>query len=83
MSFKDKIEKLFEDWQDDDVKDPMPLRQYYKTLHSKDDLMGLRVINQNGEYVYIKSVEDGIWAGKNKDDEFGHHYSIDDLSIDK
>jgi hypothetical protein len=58
------------------------LSKYYKTLPSKQDLVGLRVYDENNdEFVYIKSVEDGIFAGKNANDEYGHYYDMSVLSI--
>jgi hypothetical protein len=58
------------------------LSKYYKTLPSKQDLVGLRAYDENNdEFVYIKSVEDGIFAGKNANDEYGHYYDMSVLSI--
>jgi hypothetical protein len=60
------------------------LSKHYKTLAKKDDLVGLKVYDENNdEYVYIKSVDGGIWAGKNKNDELGHYYDMSDLMVKK
>jgi hypothetical protein len=60
------------------------LSDYYKTLPDKNLLVGLKVYDEvNEEYIYIKSVEDGIFAGKNKNDDYGHYYSMPYLLVDK
>jgi hypothetical protein len=60
------------------------LSKYYKTLAKKDDLIGSRVYDKNNdEFVYIKNVDSGIFAGKNKNDDLGHNYSMSDLMIEK
>ena len=61
----------------------IPLSQHYRTLADKKELIGLKVYDENNdEYIYIKDVENGIWAGKNKNDELGHYYDMSDLMID-
>jgi hypothetical protein len=51
------------------------LSDYYKTLPDKNLLVGLRVYDEiNEEYIYIKSVEDGLFAGEKKNDDFGFYY---------
>lgn len=58
------------------------LSKHYKTLGKKDDLVGLKVYDKsNDEFVYIKNVDSGIFAGKNKNDELGHNYTMSDLMV--
>jgi hypothetical protein len=60
------------------------LNKHYKSLGKKDDLVGLKVYDKNNdEFVYIKNVDSGIFAGKNKNDDLGHNYSMSDLMIEK
>jgi hypothetical protein len=60
------------------------LNKHYKTLGKKDDLVGLKVYDKNNdEFVYIKNVDSGIFAGKNKKDDLGHNYSMSDLMVEK
>jgi len=60
------------------------LSKYYKTLAKKDDLIGSRVYDKNNdEFVYIKNVDSGIFAGKNKNDDLGHNYTMSDLMIEE
>jgi len=60
------------------------LSKYYKTLPKKELLVGLKVFDKNNEeFVYIKDVESGIFAGKNKNDELGHYYRMYDLMIEE
>ncbi len=62
----------------------IPLREYYLTLPKKELLIGERVYHENNEqWVYIKSVDEGLWCGRNRDDDFGHFYNMDDLQIKK
>jgi hypothetical protein len=59
------------------------LSKYYKTLPNKELLVGLKVYDKiNDEYIYIKDVDSGIWASKNKNDELGHYYKMSDLMIE-
>jgi hypothetical protein len=60
------------------------LSKHYKTLPKKELLVGLKVYDKNNdEFVYIKDVDGGIWAGKNKNDESGHYYNMSDLMIEE
>lgn len=60
------------------------LSDYYRTLPDIELLVGLRVYDEiNEEYIYIKSVEGGIWAGKNKNDDEGLIYSMRYLLVNK
>lgn len=60
------------------------LSKYYKRLADKSQLIGLKVYDTINEcYVYIKDVESGLWCGTNKNDEFGHFYSMDRLMIEE
>ncbi len=59
------------------------LSQYIKTLPNHEFIIGLKVFHKNNEeYLYIKDTEGGIFAGKNKADDFGRYYSISSLKID-
>jgi hypothetical protein len=60
------------------------LSDYYKTLPDKELLVGLKVYDEvNEEYIYIKSMEGGIFAGKNKNDDYGFYYTMPYLLVDK
>jgi len=60
------------------------LSKYYKTLPNKELLVGLKVYDKiNDEYIYIKDVDSGIWASKNKNDELGHYYKMSNLMIEE
>ena len=60
------------------------LNEHYKSLGKKEDLVGLKVYDKNNEeFIYIKDVDSGIFAGKNKNDELGHNYRMSDLMVDK
>ena len=62
----------------------MQLSDYYKTLPDKELLVGLKVYDEvNEEYIYIKSMEGGIFAGKNKNDDYGFYYTMPYLLVDK
>ena len=62
----------------------MKLSDYYKTLPFKELLVGLKVYDEvNEEYIYIKSMEGGIFAGKNKNDDYGFYYTMPYLLVDK
>ena len=62
----------------------MKLSDYYKTLPDKELLVGLKVYDEvNEEYIYIKSMEGGIFAGKNKNDDYGFYYTMPYLLVDK
>lgn len=64
----------------------IPLSKHYQTLPSRDALVGvgLRVFHKfNEEYLYILSVEGGLWCGKKKDGDFGNFYAMSDLLIDE
>jgi hypothetical protein len=64
------------------MKNLIELKSYYLTLPKKDLLIGLKVYDTNNdEFVYIKDVENGIFAGKNSADEFGRYYNMNDLLI--
>lgn len=66
-------------------------KYFYNNALKHDDLIGLRVFHANsGDYVYIKEIDGMIsnatfprtlWAGKNKDDEFGHSVDTEDLFL--
>lgn len=58
-----------------------PLTQYYKTLPSLDSLVGLRVENEDGERLYIVSVEDGIFCSDRVDGDTGHYYRMRELDV--
>jgi hypothetical protein len=61
----------------------IPLSQYYKTLPKKEALLGLKVWDDNNEeWIFIKSVEDGLFCGCNEYDDYGHYYNISDLKIE-
>jgi len=61
----------------------IPLVKYYQSLIKKEDLIGVKVYDTiNNEYVYVKSVDDGLFCGDNKNDKFGHYYKMRDLKID-
>jgi len=59
------------------------LSKFYKTLPKKELLIGLKVYDKyNDEYIYIKDVESGIWAGTNLDNKQGNYYNIGSLLIE-
>jgi len=58
-----------------------PLTQYYQTLPSIDSLIGLRVENEDGELLYIVSVEDGIFCSDRVDSDTGHYYRMRELNV--
>lgn len=58
------------------------LSQFYKTCGSRDELVGLTVIDTiNNETLYIKSSNDGLWCGKNKNDDRGRFYDMSRLVV--
>jgi hypothetical protein len=65
------------------MKNLIELKSYYLTLPKKDLLIGLKVYDKaNDEFIYIKDVENGIFAGKNNADDFGHYYNIKNLLVE-
>ena len=59
------------------------LSEYAQTLPSRDLLVGLRVYDTiNEEYVYIQSVDDGIFCSNKEQYSFGNFYSMRDLAIE-
>ena len=59
------------------------LSKFYKTLPNKELLVGLKVYDKNNdEYIYIKDVESGIWAGNSLNNEQGNYYNISSLLIE-
>jgi hypothetical protein len=65
------------------MKNLIELKIYYLTLPKKDLLIGLKVYDKaNDEFIYIKDVENGIFAGKNNADDFGHYYNIKNLLVE-
>ena len=62
----------------------VPLVTVYKTMASKDELVGLKCLDVNNEEtVYIKAViGGGIWAGTDKDSEQdnGYYYNMRELN---
>lgn len=60
------------------------LSDYFRTLPDKELLVGLRVYDEiNEEYIYIKSVEGGIFAGKSRKNDDGLIYSMKYLLVNK
>jgi hypothetical protein len=59
------------------------LKSHYLTLPKKDLLIGLKVYDKaNDEFIYIKDVENGIFAGINNADDFGHYYNMTNLLVE-
>lgn len=58
------------------------LYQFYKTCGSRDDLVGLEVVDTiTQKSLYIKSVEDGLWCGGDRNDDRGRFYDMSRLVV--
>jgi hypothetical protein len=72
--------KTFKEFLNESNIKTIPLEKFYKTLPSKDKLIGIKCLNQDDEIVYIQDVDNGgIWAGPDADSDDGHHYKMREL----